>query len=89
MCDYNPGEVKGGILADAMGLGKSLSLIALLATDWPRQRKGLWVDLADRSGFPTSNLGGRAEETHSSQYPYLLETPWCKALQRRYHDAFS
>lgn len=41
MCDYNPGEVKGGILADAMGLGKSLSLIALLATDWPRQRKGL------------------------------------------------
>ncbi len=37
ICDYHPGEVKGGMLADAMGLGKTLSMISLLATDWPRR----------------------------------------------------
>lgn len=41
ICDYNPEQVKGGILADAMGLGKTLTMISLLATDWPRQAKGV------------------------------------------------
>lgn len=30
---FCPGEVRGGLLADPMGLGKSLSIISLLATD--------------------------------------------------------
>ena len=41
LCDRDPREVKGGILADAMGLGKSLTILALLATDWPCKSKGL------------------------------------------------
>ncbi len=39
ICHSHPGEVKGGILADAMGLGKSLSMISLLATDWSHRAK--------------------------------------------------
>ena len=35
VCDFLPVEIRGGILADSMGLGKSLSMISLLATDWP------------------------------------------------------
>lgn len=35
ICDFRPVEVKGGILADSMGLGKSLSMISLLASEWP------------------------------------------------------
>lgn len=31
--NFRPWEVRGGILADAMGLGKSLSIIALMSTD--------------------------------------------------------
>ena len=31
---YRLGEVRGGILADSMGLGKSLTVISLLALDW-------------------------------------------------------
>ena len=34
--DYDIGRVKGGLLLDSMGLGKSLSIISLIATDWPR-----------------------------------------------------
>ena len=34
VCTFLPWEVRGGILADSMGLGKSLSIISLLATDW-------------------------------------------------------
>ena len=33
--DFSTVEFGGGILADSMGLGKSLSMISLLATDWP------------------------------------------------------
>ena len=29
-----PPQFKGGILADSMGLGKSCSMIALMANDW-------------------------------------------------------
>ena len=35
-----PEEVRGGILADSMGLGKSLSMISLLANDWPHYKVG-------------------------------------------------
>ena len=43
--NYNPDSTQGGILADSMGLGKSLSMLALIAGDWsdstqgPRQSK--------------------------------------------------
>ena len=40
VCDFRPVEVKGGILADSMGLGKSLSVISLLATEWPHNSSG-------------------------------------------------
>lgn len=33
VCDYEPEKVRGGMLADAMGLGKSLTVTALIATD--------------------------------------------------------
>ncbi|MDI1484918.1 MAG: hypothetical protein OHK93_000052 [Ramalina farinacea] len=32
--NYNPDFTQGGILADSMGLGKSLSMLALIAGDW-------------------------------------------------------
>ena len=32
--EYPPEEFKGGILANSMGLGKSLSIISLFATGW-------------------------------------------------------
>lgn len=41
---YRLGEVRGGILADSMGLGKSLTMISLLALDWfhrPRNSQGV------------------------------------------------
>lgn len=34
--DHGVGRAKGGLLLDSMGLGKSLSIISLIATDWPR-----------------------------------------------------
>ena len=34
LSNYLPANIRGGILADAMGLGKSLSLLSLLALDW-------------------------------------------------------
>lgn len=40
VCDFRPVEVKGGILADSMGLGKSLSMISLLASEWPDYSSG-------------------------------------------------
>ena len=36
VCDYNPEHIQGGILGDSMGLGKTLSMISLMATDWPK-----------------------------------------------------
>ncbi|CAD6567877.1 MAG: hypothetical protein ASARMPRED_001174 [Alectoria sarmentosa] len=38
-CNYRLGEVRGGILADSMGLGKSLTVISLLAMDWSNRPK--------------------------------------------------
>ncbi len=38
-----PGDLRGGALADTMGLGKTLSVICLLAMDWshcPRDSSG-------------------------------------------------
>lgn len=35
-----PPEFYGGILADSMGLGKSLTMISLFASDYPRQDRG-------------------------------------------------
>ena len=34
LSNYHPANIRGGILADAMGLGKSLSILSLLALDW-------------------------------------------------------
>ena len=39
MYTFRLGEIRGGILADSMGLGKSLSIISLLATDWSHRAK--------------------------------------------------
>ncbi|CAD6565732.1 MAG: hypothetical protein ASARMPREDX12_006745 [Alectoria sarmentosa] len=47
VCDFRPVEVRGGILADSMGLGKSLSIISLVATDWPH------YNMASSEGVPT------------------------------------
>ena len=33
VCHFHPGDIRGGIFADSMGLGKSLSMISLIATD--------------------------------------------------------
>lgn len=38
---YCPGPFQGGILADSMGLGKSLTVISLLATDWSEHAQKL------------------------------------------------
>ena len=41
---YRLGEVRGGILADSMGLGKSLTVMSLLAMDWshrPQNSQGV------------------------------------------------
>ena len=39
LSNYHPANIRGGILADAMGLGKSLSLLSLLALDWTYHQK--------------------------------------------------
>lgn len=48
--NYNPDATRGGILAYSMGLGKSLSMLALIAGDWvnttprpPNNRKTLLI----------------------------------------------
>ena len=40
MSKYNPDATQGGILADSMGLGKSLSMLALIAGDWSDSTQG-------------------------------------------------
>jgi SNF2-related domain len=57
--DDAPPEFRGGILADYMGLGKTLSMISLIASDYPGQ-------LEDNQRLTTTSL-----EHHTSSPPPL------------------
>ncbi|KAI9766764.1 MAG: hypothetical protein M1839_004768 [Geoglossum umbratile] len=69
-----PSEFRGGILADYMGLGKTLSMISLIASDFPEQSQysqGVyWPGMHQDLHIPPSSIPARPSEqrneTHSS-----------------------
>ena len=72
VCDFRPVEVGGGILADSMGLGKSLSMISLLATDWPPKVSGSTEVVSTLIVVPPSLLRTWEEELRRHLYPGTL-----------------
>lgn len=73
-----PRAFRGGLLADSMGLGKSLTLISLLATDWSEHvQKSIGVP-PTLLVVPLSLLQTWEEEFKRHLHPDTLR--WC-----RYH----
>ena len=65
-------EVGGGILADSMGLGKSLSMISLLASDLPHKTSGSTEVVSTLIVVPPSLLRTWEEELSRHLYPGTL-----------------
>ena len=65
-------EVGGGILADSMGLGKSLSMISLLAADLPHKTSGSTEVVSTLIVVPPSLLRTWEEELRRHLYPGAL-----------------
>lgn len=82
ICNFHPDEVKGGIIADAMGLGKSLSMISLLATDLPRQPSDMRSTLLI---VPPSLLRSWEEQLQIHTHPDTL-SHWKYHGPKRSHD---
>ena len=72
VCDFRPVEVGGGILADSMGLGKSLSMISLLATDLPHKISSSTEVISTLIVVPPSLLRTWEEELRRHLYPETL-----------------
>lgn len=72
VCDFRPVEVRGGILADSMGLGKSLSIISLLANDWPHCNTGSSEIVPTLLVVPPSLLRTWEEELRRHLHPGTL-----------------
>jgi DNA repair protein RAD16 len=66
MCDQELGPVRGGILADEMGMGKTIQTLALIATHRAEQR--LPADRAPPSSHPAlvDQMGGAASGSAST-----------------------
>lgn len=88
VCDIRPVEVRGGVLADSMGLGKSLSIISLLATDWPHHNMGSLELSPTLLVVPPSLLRTWEEELRRHLHPGTLRH-WLYHGRKRSEDMSS
>lgn len=77
--DEEPPQVLGGLLADMMGLGKTLSILSLVAATLPESRK--WESMIPHPGLVRSSPGIRNTRTTLLVSPLSAVNNWVMQIK--------